>query len=209
MPDCFLTQSCLLHKFPTNWAGLFSAGFDLSRDYILKFTSRAASGRAHPGDHHEEDASRYRGQRGAGRCHFGADHADARCRGCGVGLGIVGGLAAGAIIGGAIAGARSGLRLSARLLSGRRLRAVCAMARRRPMAAPAATGRAVRSATSTATWSAGAARGSSARPTDRPILNLNLTRRTRKRRRVFICASACAASTSAVGQQSSLSPFAF
>jgi hypothetical protein len=29
--------------------------------------------------------------------------ADARCRGCGVGLGIVGGLAAGAIIGGAIA----------------------------------------------------------------------------------------------------------
>ena len=30
--------------------------------------------------------------------------ADARCRGCGVGLGIVGGLAAGAIIGGAIAG---------------------------------------------------------------------------------------------------------
>ena len=31
--------------------------------------------------------------------------ADARCRGCGVGLGVVGGLAAGAIIGGAIAGA--------------------------------------------------------------------------------------------------------
>src|SRR3954462_5346072 len=29
--------------------------------------------------------------------------ADARCRGCGVGLGVVGGLAAGAIIGGAIA----------------------------------------------------------------------------------------------------------
>ena len=29
--------------------------------------------------------------------------ADARCRGCGIGLGIVGGLAAGAIIGGAIA----------------------------------------------------------------------------------------------------------
>ena len=32
--------------------------------------------------------------------------ADARCRGCGVGLGIVGGLAAGAIIGGAIANSR-------------------------------------------------------------------------------------------------------
>ena len=31
--------------------------------------------------------------------------ADARCRGCGVGLGVVGGLAAGAIIGSAIAGA--------------------------------------------------------------------------------------------------------
>ena len=31
--------------------------------------------------------------------------ADARCRGCGVGLGIVGGLVAGAIIGSAIAGA--------------------------------------------------------------------------------------------------------
>ena len=31
--------------------------------------------------------------------------ADARCRGCGIGLGVVGGLAAGAIIGGAIAGA--------------------------------------------------------------------------------------------------------
>jgi len=31
--------------------------------------------------------------------------ADARCRGCGVGLGIVGGLAAGAIIGSAIVGA--------------------------------------------------------------------------------------------------------
>jgi hypothetical protein len=30
--------------------------------------------------------------------------ADARCRGCGVGLGIAGGLVAGAIIGGAIAG---------------------------------------------------------------------------------------------------------
>ena len=29
--------------------------------------------------------------------------ADARCRGCGIGLGVVGGLAAGAIIGGAIA----------------------------------------------------------------------------------------------------------
>ena len=30
--------------------------------------------------------------------------ADARCRGCGVGLGVLGGLAAGAVIGGAIAG---------------------------------------------------------------------------------------------------------
>ena len=31
-----------------------------------------------------------------------------RCRGCGIGLGIVGGLAAGAIIGGAVAGAAAG-----------------------------------------------------------------------------------------------------
>ena len=49
--------------------------------------------------------------------------ADARCRGCGVGLGIAGGLVAGAVIGSAIAGGPS-LRLSADLLSGRWLRAL-------------------------------------------------------------------------------------
>jgi hypothetical protein len=36
------------------------------------------------------------------------DTADARCRGCGVGVGIAGGLVAGAIIGGAIANSQPG-----------------------------------------------------------------------------------------------------
>ena len=88
--------------------------------------------------------------------------ADARCRGCGVGLGIVGGLAAGAIIGGAIANSPAYAYPRAYYpVAG--YEPYPRMARRRPMAAPAATGRAVRSAIPTATWSAGAVRASSAR----------------------------------------------
>ena len=69
--------------------------------------------------------------------------ADARCRGCGIGLGIVGGLAAGAIIGSAIAGSVRPTPIRAptiRSPATSRMR----MAPRQPIAARAATGPAVR-----------------------------------------------------------------